>query len=63
MLPSAPTRYDLVLAVIPSAFVVALVAGHLLSLSATTSVVGASLVGALAVLDGLFLNPPEPGAD
>lgn len=58
---SGVTRYDLVLAVIPSAFVVALLAGHVLSLSVEASAVFASIVGGLALLDGLFLNPPESG--
>lgn len=53
------TRYDLVLAVVPLAFVGALVVGLL----SPVSVYGALAVGAListaAVLDALFLNPPE----
>ena len=60
---SGLTRYDLVLAVIPSAFVVAMLVGHLLSLSVEASAVVASVVGVLALLDGLFLNPPETGDD
>jgi hypothetical protein len=58
---SGVTRYDLVLAIIPSAFIVALLAGHVLSLSMEASVVFASVVGVLALVDGLFLNPPEVG--
>lgn len=60
---SGLTRYDLVLAIIPSAFIVALLVGHVLSLSVEASVVFASAVGALALLDGLFLNPPDVGDD
>lgn len=55
------SRYDLVLAVIPTAFVVALLVGNLLSVSARVALVSASVVGALAVLDALFLNPPTGG--
>lgn len=56
------SRYDLVLAVIPTAFVVALLVGNLLSVSARVALVSASVVGALAVLDALFLNPPTGSA-
>lgn len=58
---STLTRYDLVLAVIPSAFVVAMLLGHVFSLSVEASAVVASAVGVLALLDGLFLNPPGTG--
>ena len=57
------TRYDLVLAVIPAAFAAALLAGQVLSLSAEVSVAFASMVGLLALADGLFLNPPELSDD
>jgi len=53
------TRYDLVLAVIPTAFVAALLARQVLPLSTEASVAFASIVGLLALADGLFLNPPE----
>lgn len=55
------SRYDLVLAVIPTAFVVAVLASHLLSVPPRTLIVAASLVAALAVVDGLFFNPPTAG--
>jgi uncharacterized membrane protein len=58
---STLTRYDLVLAVIPSAFIVAMLLGHVFSLSVEASAVVASVVGMLALLDGLFLNPPGTG--
>lgn len=58
---SAISRYDLVLAVIPSVFVMAVLVGHLLSLSVQASIAVASLVGALAVVDALFVNPPGAG--
>lgn len=56
-----PTRYDLVLAIIPSVFIVAVLIGHVLSLPPRLSVFGASLLGALAVADALFVNPPRTG--
>lgn len=55
---TAPTRYDLVLAAIPLAFVVSMLAGHVLSLPPETSVVIASLVSLLVLVDGLLVNPP-----
>lgn len=56
------SRYDLVLAVIPTAFITALVAANLLQLSTQTTLVAAAIVGALALLDALFINPPgHPG--
>jgi hypothetical protein len=58
---SSVSRYDLVLAVIPSVFVVSVLIGHLLSLSAQASIGVASLIGALAVADALFVNPPGTG--
>lgn len=58
---STLTRYDLVLAVIPSAFIVAVLLGHVFSLSVEASAAVASVVGALALLDGLFVHPPETG--
>ena len=53
------SRYDLVLAVIPMAFIFALLVGHLLSLPSRTALIAASVVGVLAMIDGLFRNPPE----
>jgi len=55
----AVSRHDLVLAVIPSVFVMAILVGHLLSLSVQTSIWVASLLGALVVIDALFVNPPS----
>jgi len=53
------TRYDLLLAVVPAAFL----AGALLSVVAgvplRTALPAAALVAALAIVDGLFLNPPR----
>jgi hypothetical protein len=56
------SRHDLVLAVIPSAFVVALLVGQFLSLSARTTLAVASLVGMAVLLDALFVHPPRTPA-
>jgi len=56
------SRYDLLLLVIPAAFPVAIAASQVSSFGITTLMAAASVVGALAVADGLFLNPPRrPG--
>ncbi|MDY6817055.1 MAG: hypothetical protein SVG88_00210 [Halobacteriales archaeon] len=57
------SRYDLVLALIPSAFVIAMLLGNLVSLSMQSQLLVASIVGAIAVIDALFLNPPNPKSD
>lgn len=53
------TRYDLVLLVIPAVFVLALAAAQVSPFRASTLLAAASLVGGLAVVDGLFVNPPS----
>lgn len=53
------SRYDLVLAVIPAAFLVAVALGSTLSVSATTAVTAAAVLSGLAVMDALFFNPPR----
>lgn len=53
------SRYDLVLAVIPAAFLVAGLAGSVLAVPLETAVIAASALGGLAVVDALFLNPPR----
>ena len=55
------SRHDLVLAVIPSAFLVAMLVGTLLGLSTEMVLVGAAMIGIAALLDALFLNPPIDG--
>ena len=55
---SSVTRHDVVLAVIPAAFLVALLVGQFLSISVEATMFGASVVAGLAVVDGLFRNPP-----
>jgi hypothetical protein len=57
--PPSVTRHDVVLAVIPTAFIVALLVGQLLSISVEATLVSASIVAGLAVADGLFRNPPR----
>lgn len=52
------TRYDLVLAIIPIAFLVSVLVGHLLSVPTRTALIAASVVGTLAMIDALFFNPP-----
>lgn len=62
LVPTRLTRYDLLLAIIPAAFLLALVASTALSTPPRVALVVASAVGALAVVDGLFRNPPTVGA-
>ncbi|MFB6084581.1 MAG: hypothetical protein ABEJ94_10085 [Halorientalis sp.] len=52
------SRYDLVLALVPVAFLVSVVLGNLLSVPFRTTLAGASAIGALTLLDALFVNPP-----
>lgn len=56
------SRYDLVLAVIPAAFLVALLVSVAFSIPLRTVLVAGSLVGAFALADSLYLNPPTEGA-
>lgn len=57
------SRYDFVLAVIPTAFVLAAVVGASLRVPPSAIFVAAAAVSSLAVLDALFLNPPrDPSA-
>lgn len=55
------SRHDFVLAVIPSAFLVAMLVGTLLGLSTETVLFGGATIGIAALLDALFLNPPLDG--
>lgn len=55
-------HYDLLLAVIPISFVIASVVAGLTGISLEAGLIFAALLGALAVIDGLFVHPPsEPG--
>lgn len=53
------SRYDLLLAFMPTVFLVGIVVGHLLSLGMRTTLTGTSIVGVIALVDALFLNPPS----
>ena len=53
------SRYDLVLLIVPLAFLGATLASALAGVSTHSALLGASLVGAAAVADGLFRRPPR----
>ncbi|MBZ6495158.1 hypothetical protein [Natrinema longum] len=55
---TAVTRYDLLLGIIPLAFAVALVTATMLGLSVVQTLLIAGVVGAFAVVDACYLNPP-----
>jgi hypothetical protein len=54
-----PSRYDLVLAVIPVVFVVAAVVGTVGPMALHQAMLAAGVVAAAAVTDVLFVNPPR----
>ena len=54
-----PSRYDLLLAVVPLSFVAGLLAVGLADVPFRVAMSSAAAVGALALVDGLFLNPPR----
>lgn len=53
------TRYDLLLLVVPAAFLVALLAVGLAGVPLRVATSAAAGVSALALVDGLFFNPPR----
>ena len=53
------SRYDLVLLVVPLAFLGAVLASTFAGVSTHSALAGAALVGAAAVADGLFRRPPR----
>ncbi len=57
LVPQA-TRYDLLLALVPTLFVLGIAASHLTALPPRAGLAGASLVALLALVDALFRNPP-----
>jgi len=59
--PTAVSRYDLVLAVIPMAFLLTAVASGVLGVSLPTALGGGSLLGLAVLADALFLHPPTTG--
>ncbi|WP_276272565.1 hypothetical protein [Haloarcula litorea] len=60
-LPASFSRYDLVLALIPAAFLLAMGVGGLFGFSVRTALTLGALLGTCAVVDALFLNPPRGG--
>lgn len=56
------SRYDVVLAVIPTVFLLAGVATQVLSASLPVVLSGAGGVAALALFDAMFVNPPRTGS-
>lgn len=53
------SRYDLLLVVVPAAFLVGLLAAGLADVPFEVAMGLAAAVGVLALVDGLFLNPPR----
>ena len=51
-------RYDLLLGLIPTAFVIAFLASRVLDLPFESAVVGGVAIVAPALLDGVFFRPP-----
>jgi hypothetical protein len=55
------SRYDLVLVLIPVAFVLTVAVSGLFDVPLPTALTGGTIVGVLCVVDALFLNPPTGG--
>lgn len=55
------TRYDLILVAIPLALLASILAHLAVGVPLRATLLPASLVGAVAVIDAVFLNPPMPG--
>ncbi|MFB6179689.1 MAG: hypothetical protein ABEI77_08200 [Halorientalis sp.] len=53
------SRYDLVLAFVPTVFLVSLLVGTLFSVETHTAITGAGILGVIALVDALFINPPR----
>ncbi|WP_390285961.1 hypothetical protein [Haloarchaeobius amylolyticus] len=51
-------RYDLLLGLIPAAFLVAFLASRLLGFPFEAAVLGGAAIASLALLDGVFFRPP-----
>jgi hypothetical protein len=56
-LPS-PSRYDLLLAAVPVAFLLSVAAQAVFGMPLELAIAGGSLLGTAVVTDALFLNPP-----
>jgi len=52
------SRYDVLLAVLPLGFALALLAQVVLDLSLHQAVAGGAVLGSVILTDALFLNPP-----
>lgn len=59
---TSPSRYDLHLAVVPVAFLVALLVGAAVDAPLRIRLASAALASLVPLVDGLFLNPPTDGA-
>ncbi|WP_254279048.1 hypothetical protein [Haloarcula marina] len=59
--PRPVSRYDLVLALIPAALLLTVVAAGLVGVPTTMALTAGSALALTAVLDALFLNPPTTG--
>lgn len=55
------SRYDLVLALIPAAFVLTTLGAGFFDVPFQAGLTAASLVGLVGIADALFLNPPTGG--
>lgn len=58
---SSIDRYDLLLAVIPLAFALAVAVAEAAGIPLEAAMLGASVVGFLTLVDALFLRPPSSG--
>lgn len=56
---SATSRWDLLLAIIPLAFASAATASTALGVPLEAGMLAASVIGLFALVDGLFLRPPN----
>ena len=52
------SRYDLLLALVPLAFVLALLVHVVAGVSMLTAVAGGAVIGLVVLVDALFVNPP-----
>lgn len=55
---SSISRYDVLLAIVPVAFLAALLVGRLAGLPFEAALLGGVSIATLALIDGLFLRPP-----
>ena len=55
---TAATWYDLVLAVVPVAFAVALVVAHVMGVAVPLALTVAAAIGIAVMVDAMFVHPP-----